>query len=65
MKTEYVRQYVPTVLAADCVVPPLPGENVTNNELVPYMVGMELAIQDCNADKKAIRQWQNMESVAQ
>jgi hypothetical protein len=65
VKTEYIRQFVPIVLAADCAVPPLPSENVTNETLVPYMIGMELAIEDCNADKRAIRQWQSMESVTQ
>tara|TARA_R110001606_G_C15105678_1_gene620268 strand:+ start:410 stop:601 length:192 start_codon:yes stop_codon:yes gene_type:complete len=63
VKTEYQKVAVPSTLARDCDLPPLPSEgaNVVNDVLMQYMIGMELALKDCNTDKGAIRQWQSME----
>lgn len=56
---------VPSAWVVDCLAPPQPREDAKNNELVEYMVSMELALKDCNTDKRAIRQWQSKELVTQ
>uniref|UniRef100_A0A6M3LVU9 Uncharacterized protein n=1 Tax=viral metagenome TaxID=1070528 RepID=A0A6M3LVU9_9ZZZZ len=63
VKTEYQKQKVPSAWVFDCLAPPQPneGQKTSNNELVEYMVSMELALKDCNTDKRAIRQWQSTE----
>jgi hypothetical protein len=65
VKTEYQKQMVPSAWVVDCLAPPQPREDAKNNELVEYMVSMELALKDCNTDKRAIRQWQSKELVTQ
>ncbi|SHO57757.1 hypothetical protein VQ7734_03527 [Vibrio quintilis] len=59
VKTEYQKQSVPDFLTRDTAVPNLPKAGATNAQLAEYMVGMESALNNCNIDKKSIRQWQN------
>ncbi|WP_139281674.1 Rz1-like lysis system protein LysC [Vibrio aerogenes] len=59
VKTEYQKQVIPVFLIRDTAVPNIPQQGATNAQLVEYMASMENALNNCNIDKKSIRQWQN------
>jgi len=56
VKTETVVETPPTEWLADCPVPDLAGK--TNGDLLRWAASLRMSLIACNADKAALRDWQ-------
>mgnify|MGYP006428263849 CR=1 FL=1 len=55
MRTERVPQIPPTEYVQPCPVPTLAGD--TNRDLLLLVERATIALESCNADKRALREW--------
>lgn len=56
VQTEIIRLEPPAALLQDCRAPG-PTDYRTNMDLVRRIIDLNHALEDCNADKAALRQW--------
>lgn len=60
-ETQIERQYPPKTLLIDTVIPSFNGGDY--GDFVQFAADLRTAIEQCNADKQAIRKWSEIETL--